>query len=82
LEAIYGKEEKLLINRVFKKIKDQIEWEQEVVFFGVSRLIKNTKMNISSEVNKINMYSFLKIVLEDYHSSRLVKNENKYFFLI
>jgi len=57
LEAIYGKEEKLLINRVFKKIKDQIEWEQE--------------MNISSEVNKINMYSFLKIVLEDYHSSRL-----------
>jgi len=57
LEAVYGKDEKQLINRVFRKIKEQIEWEKEV--------------NIGPDVNKINMYSFLKILLDDYHSSRL-----------
>jgi len=58
LEAVYGKDEKQLINRVFRKIREQIEWEKEV--------------NIGPDVNKINMYSFLKLLLEDYHSSRLV----------
>jgi len=32
LEAVYGKEEKQLVNRVFRKIKEQIEWEKEVFY--------------------------------------------------
>jgi len=32
LEAVYGKDEKILVNKVFKKIKEFIEWEKEVIF--------------------------------------------------
>jgi len=64
LEAVYGKDEKQLINRVFRKIREQIEWEKEV--------------SIGPDVNKINMYSFLKLLLEDYHSSRLSVAEHTF----
>jgi hypothetical protein len=56
IESIYGKDEKVLVMRLFKKVKEQMDSERD--------------KKIDNSSGKINLYTFLKIALEDYHLSR------------
>jgi hypothetical protein len=58
LSQVYGAEEKLLINRMMSKIKAFVQREnEETLDFGNE---------------KINVYKFMKLAIEDYHTSRQV----------
>ncbi len=71
LETVYGKEEKILVSKVFKKVKDHMEWEKEVNPAFIRQNLF-TKKNLNFRENKIGIYSFLTITLEDYHMTRKV----------
>ena len=59
LESVYGSEEKTLVNRVFKKVKEHIEWEKEVSL-NIKKFIEVSRKKSILEQEKFICTLFLK----------------------